>query len=58
MPWYWSDDLARFLVQNDSIDADRAAELKSSPVAIRREERTVEEAARAIDEDDELLRAA
>lgn len=58
MPWYWTDDLARALLAADRIDADTASRLAAVPVAIRSDETTVESAAGALAEDDEIPSAA
>ena len=54
MPWYWTDDLARTLLAQGSISDANAADLIAAPVAYRRPEATVEEAALALLEDDEI----
>lgn len=54
MPWYWTDDLARALLAQGSINDTGAAELIATPVAIRRDEPTVEAAARAMLDEDEI----
>ncbi len=54
MPWYWTDDIARALLAQGAISEASAAELIAAPVAYRREEPTVEAAARALLEDDEI----
>ncbi len=58
MPWYWTDDVARALIAQGSISEARAAELISAPVAYRRDELTVEAAALALLEDDEIPKPA
>lgn len=58
VPWYWTDDLSRIMVSEGLISDDLARSMASSPVAIRREETSVEEAAKAIDDDDEIPLAA
>lgn len=58
MPWYWTDDLARALLDEGRISESVAVELIALPVAYRSEESTVEAAAAALLEDDELPLAA
>lgn len=54
MPWYWTDDLARALLADDRIDDSVAAMLINTPVAYRREETSLDSAARALLDDDEI----
>ncbi len=54
MPWYWTDDLARALLEDGRISETVASQLTSVPVAFRSEETTVEAAASALLEDDEI----
>ncbi|MGH8946483.1 MAG: hypothetical protein ACRDVL_10060 [Acidimicrobiia bacterium] len=58
MPWYWTDELARALLTDGRIDPDAAARLSAVPVAVRRDETTVEAAATALADDGELPLAA
>lgn len=58
MPWYWSDDLARALVEMDAMDPSSAGAMIAAPVAIRREEASLDEVAGAMADDDELPQAA
>lgn len=58
MPWYWTDEVARLLVADGSIDADAAAVLMALPVAHRSDHETIEEAARELMDDDEIPLAA
>lgn len=58
MPWYWTDEVAPFLVAQGSLDADTAATLSALPVAIRSEHDTLEEAAKELLDDGELPLAA
>jgi hypothetical protein len=58
MPWYWTDELARALLADGRIDHDTAVRLAAIPVALRREELSVEAAAAALADDDELPLAA
>lgn len=58
MPWYWTDDLARTLLASGRITDDDAARLRAQPVAIRRSEVCLEEAAEGCAEDGEIPLAA
>lgn len=54
MPWYWTDDLARALLADGAIRESTAARLIAAPVAVRRDEPTVETAARGLLDEDEI----
>lgn len=54
MPWYRTDDLARALLAEGRISETIASQLTAIPVAYRSEEETVEAAADALLEDDEI----
>jgi hypothetical protein len=58
MPWYWTDELARALLADGRIDPETASRLAAFPVAVRRDEGTVEAAAGALADDGELPLAA
>lgn len=58
MPWYWTDELARALLADGRIEPDVAVRLTAVLVAVRRDETTVEAAASALADDDELPLAA
>lgn len=58
MPWYWSDDLARALLDAGKIDASAAGALIVAPVAYRRDNESVEEVAQELAEDGEIPLAA
>ena len=58
MPWYWTDDLARALIEAGRLTVDAAGSLMSVPTAIRREESSIEAAALALLDDDEIPLAA
>jgi hypothetical protein len=58
MPWYWSDDIARTLVSQGRLDTENAIRLIASPVALRRDESTVEGAAFGLQDDEEIPLAA
>lgn len=58
MPWYWSDDVARFLLASGKIDTRLADQLVRTPIAIRRPEPDLETAALAMTDDNEIPLAA
>ncbi|MGH8915660.1 MAG: hypothetical protein ACRDZM_14225 [Acidimicrobiia bacterium] len=58
MPWYWTDDIARTLIEAGRIDAETVGSMLSVPSAIRREEPSIEAAAQALLDDDEIPLAA
>ena len=57
VPWYWTDDIARALIEAGRLTVDAAGSLMSVPTTIRREEPTIE-AAQAMLDDDEIPLAA
>jgi len=58
MPWYWSDDVAGFLLAAGKIDTAVADQLARTPIAIRRPEADLETAALAMQDDNEIPLAA
>ena len=58
MPWYWTDDIARALIEAGRLTADAAGSMMSVPTAIRREEASLDAAALALLDDDEIPLAA
>jgi hypothetical protein len=58
VPWYWTDDIARALIEAGRLTVDAAGSLMSVPIAIRREESSIEAAALALLDDDEIPLAA
>lgn len=52
MPWYWTDDLARTLIEAGKVDAARVAAWIVSPVAIRRDDTSPTEVAGALLEEE------
>ena len=58
MPWYWTDDIARMLIETGRIDADAVTAMLSIPTAIRRDEANIETAAQALLDDEEIPLAA
>lgn len=58
MPWYWTDEVASFLMAQGSLDPEVATTLTSVPVALRSEHDTLEEAAKELLDDGEIPLAA
>jgi len=58
VPWYWTDDIAQALIETGRIDPDAAAPMLSVPTAIRRDEPTIETAAQALLDDEDIPLAA
>jgi len=58
VPWYWTDDIARALIATGQISGDVAGPLLSVPTAIRRDETSLEAAAKALVDDGEIPLAA
>lgn len=58
MPWYWTDDIARALIEAGRLTVAEAGSMMSVPTAIRREESSIEAAALALLDDDEIPLAA
>ncbi|MEA1904190.1 MAG: hypothetical protein U9N56_11790 [Actinomycetota bacterium] len=58
VPWYWSDEIARILIDSDRITRSDAQVLIERPVALRRAEATIETAALGLQDDDEIPLAA
>lgn len=58
MPWYWTDEVAPFLVAKGSIDAEVAAGLIALPVAHRSDREDVEDAAQELLDEGEIPLAA
>jgi len=58
VPWYWTDDIARALIEAGRLTVDAAGSLMSVPTAIRREESSIEAAAQGLLDDDEIPLAA
>lgn len=53
MPWYWTDDLARTLIDRGRVDRSRVESWLAAPVAIRRTERSADAVADALLDDEE-----
>ena len=58
MPWYWSDDVARILISEGGYTSEMLCSWTVRPVAFRRDEETVEQAAEGLVEDGEIPLAA
>ena len=58
VPWYWTDDIARALIDSGRMDADASSPMPSMPVAIRREEPTIEAVVQALADEGEIPLAA
>lgn len=58
VPWYWSDDVARFLISEGRLDRLVAESYLARPVAIKRNEQTLADAAHGLQDDDEIPLAA
>lgn len=54
MPWYWSDDIARLMVDLHKLDDTSARPLIAAPVAFRSQEETIEEAIDSLADDGEI----
>lgn len=57
MPWYWTDDLADALIRLGRLDPD-GFRVVTNPIALRHAADTVEDAAVALQDDDEIPLAA
>ncbi len=53
MPWYWTDDLARTLIDTGKVDHLAVSEWLVSPVAVRSDESSAETVAAALLEDED-----
>lgn len=53
MPWYWTDDLARTLIDAGAVDSSRVVRWLSAPVAIRSTDTDADSVARSLLEDEE-----
>jgi len=58
VPWYWTDDIARALIEAGRIAPDAVGTMLSVPTAIRRDESNIEAAAQALLDDEEIPLAA
>ncbi len=58
MPWYWTDDIARSLIDAGLVGSETVASMLAVPAAVRRDEPSIEAAARAMLDEDEIPLAA
>ena len=58
MPWYWTDDIARALIDAGRIGEDVVRTMTVAPTAIKRDETTLEAVAVALLDEDEIPLAA
>jgi hypothetical protein len=58
VPWYWTDDIARALIEAGRLNVESAAALLSTPVALKRSEPDIDAAIQAMLDDDEIPIAA
>ena len=58
MPWYWTDDVANFMIAKGRLGASEASALIDSPVGIRSESQTIEDAIAGFLDDGEIPLAA
>ncbi|HET9202689.1 MAG TPA: hypothetical protein VFP67_06020 [Acidimicrobiia bacterium] len=58
VPWYWTDDIARALIEAGRLNVESAAALLSTPVALKRSEPDIDTAIQAMLDDDEIPIAA
>ena len=58
MPWYWTDDIARVWIAAGRAGEDVVRAMLLVPVAVRRDEPTLEEVAQVLLDEDEIPLAA
>lgn len=58
MPWYWTDDIARALIDAGRLTVESAGAMLAVPVAVRRAEPDLETAVQGMLDDDEIPIAA
>jgi hypothetical protein len=58
VPWYWTDDIARALIDNGRLTVESAGTLLATPVAVKRVEPDLDTAIQAMLDDDEIPIAA
>jgi hypothetical protein len=58
VPWYWTDDIARALVSAGRTGEEAFRAMLSMPVAIRRDEPTIEAVIEALVDEGEIPLAA
>jgi hypothetical protein len=58
VPWYWSDDIARVLLEGGKIQPADALLMSATPVAYRSETASLAQAVEALLDDEEVPLAA
>jgi hypothetical protein len=58
VPWYWTDDIARALIETGRLNVESARTMLAAPVALRRAEPDLDTAVQAMLDDDEIPIAA
>jgi hypothetical protein len=58
VPWYWTDDIARALIETGRLNAESARTMLAAPVALKRAEPDLDAAVQAMLDDDEIPIAA
>lgn len=53
MPWYWTDDLARTLLEAGNVEPSRVVRWLSTPVAVRRAEADAQSVADSLLDEEE-----
>jgi hypothetical protein len=58
VPWYWTDDIARALIDNGRLTVESAVTMLATPVAVKRVEPDLDAAIQGMLDDDEIPIAA
>jgi hypothetical protein len=58
VPWYWTDDIARALMDSGRLSVESAGTMLASPVAVKRVEPDLDAVIQAMLDDDEIPIAA
>jgi hypothetical protein len=58
VPWYWTDDIARALIETGRLSVESARSMVDTPVAVKRAEPDLDAAVEAMLDDDEIPIAA
>jgi hypothetical protein len=58
VPWYWTDDIARALIDNGRLTVESARTMLATPVAVKRVEPDLDAAIQGMLDDDEIPIAA
>jgi hypothetical protein len=58
VPWYWTDDIARALIETGRLTVESARSMLTAPVALKRGEPDLDTAVQAMLDDDEIPIAA